>query len=399
MTIIETGLSDFHKLTVSVLKTSFRKMPPKIVMYRKYTHYCPGNFANELSYHLGCVDSSNISSDDFDSLVMDIFNRHAPLKHKYVRANDCPFITKELRKEHMKRSRLRNKYLKDKSEANNIAYKSQRNKCVSLLRAAKKSYYATLKPSLVCDNKKNWKTVNPLFNEQTASIDSITLIENDTIVSNDQEVSEIFNEFFGNSVMNLNIASYQPPPFNLHESITSDDVILAILKKYEMHSSVLKIREIFPDINNSFSFKPTDLKSVVDEIYNLDDSKVSPIDSIPSKILKGNCNIFAPKIVLDFNLSIINGVFLKKQKLADITPVFKKLDKHYKINYRPVSILSALSKMSERLMYYQINDYMTNKISIFRGGFLNKALSAQNCLLFMIETWKNTLDNKVKAGV
>ena len=95
----------------------------------------------------------------------------------------------------------------------------------------------------------------------------------------------------------------------------------------------MKIREAFSDINDSFSFKPTDLKSVVEEIYNLDDSKVSPIESIPPKIIKENCNIFAPKIVIDFNSSIRTGIFPKKQKLADITPVFKKLDRHYKTNY------------------------------------------------------------------
>ena len=57
MTVIETGLSDFHKLTVSVLKTSFRKISPKVVKYRKYSDYCPVNFANELGYHLSSAES------------------------------------------------------------------------------------------------------------------------------------------------------------------------------------------------------------------------------------------------------------------------------------------------------------------------------------------------------
>ena len=43
---------------------------------------------------------------------MEVLNRHAPLKMKYLRANGQPFMTKKLRKEHMKRSRLRNVYLK-----------------------------------------------------------------------------------------------------------------------------------------------------------------------------------------------------------------------------------------------------------------------------------------------
>ena len=58
-----------------------------------------------------------------------------------------PFMTKELRKEHMKRSRLRNIYLKTKKESDATAYKKQRNKCVAMLKKAKKCYFAKLKPS------------------------------------------------------------------------------------------------------------------------------------------------------------------------------------------------------------------------------------------------------------
>ena len=114
-------------------------MPPKIVKYRNYKHYSQINFRNELNHYLSRINLFHISNDDYVSLVMEVFNRHAPLKQKYVRANDSPFVTKNLRKEHMKRSRLRNKYLKEKTENNAIAYKRQRNKCVSLLKQAKKA--------------------------------------------------------------------------------------------------------------------------------------------------------------------------------------------------------------------------------------------------------------------
>ena len=97
-----------------------------------------------------------------------------------------------------------------------------------------------------------WKTVKT-SDEQTLCIDNITLIENDAIVSDDKKVSEIFNEFFGNAVSNMDIAPYHPPA-SLHESITKDDKIPGIIKKYEMHPSVIKIREIFSDISDSFSF-------------------------------------------------------------------------------------------------------------------------------------------------
>ena len=68
-------------------------------------------------------------------------------------------MSKELNKAIMTRSRLRNKYLKEKSADLKIAYDKQRNYCVNLLRRNKKKYFANINISSVTDNKKFWKTV------------------------------------------------------------------------------------------------------------------------------------------------------------------------------------------------------------------------------------------------
>ena len=201
-TVLETGLSDFHLLTVTVLKTTFRKRPPKVIKYRNYKNYCHLRFQAELQSSLDGIDLHQISNDEYVSLLMGIFDKHAPLKTKYIRANDQPFMTKGLRKEHMKRSRLKNKYLKNRTETNKLAYNKQRNLCVNFLKKVKSTYYERLQPSSICDNKKFWKTVKPLFSEKTMSTDKITLIENNALVSDDQNVAEIFNTF---SVMQLKI--------------------------------------------------------------------------------------------------------------------------------------------------------------------------------------------------
>ena len=71
---------------------------------------------------------------------------YAPLKKKYIRGNNSPFMNRTLSEEIMKRSRLRNKFLKSKSEADKKNYVKQRNYCVSLLRRAKMEYYGNLDP-------------------------------------------------------------------------------------------------------------------------------------------------------------------------------------------------------------------------------------------------------------
>ena len=86
--VIETGLSDFHLLTLTVLKTTFRKKPPKIIRYRNYKNYSCDNFQIDLNTCLTGIDLNKISNDDYVALVMEILNNHAPLKMKYLRANE-----------------------------------------------------------------------------------------------------------------------------------------------------------------------------------------------------------------------------------------------------------------------------------------------------------------------
>ena len=81
------------------------------------------------------------------------FDRHAPLKKKIVRANQSPFMNKKLRKEIMKRSRLRNKFLNTNSDIDRKTYNRQRNYVVSLLRNEKNNFCSNLDTKAVTNNR------------------------------------------------------------------------------------------------------------------------------------------------------------------------------------------------------------------------------------------------------
>ena len=72
---------------------------------------------------------------------------------KYARGNHIPFMNKALSKEIMTRTRLRNKFLKDRSEENKKKYSKQRNYCVSLLRKSKSDYFGNLNEKNINDKK------------------------------------------------------------------------------------------------------------------------------------------------------------------------------------------------------------------------------------------------------
>ena len=68
-----------------------------------------------------------------------------------------------------------------------------------------------------------------------------------------------------------------------------------------------------------------------------------------------------------------------------------------KENYRPISLLSHMSKVFEIILYNQLNDFMKDKLSNILTGF-RKGHSAQHSLLIMIEKWKRALDENMKVG-
>ena len=153
-----------NKMTITVLKTTFQKLSPTLINYRNYSKFDIDNFKLELSNDLliNC-DLHNITYEKFMEVFLNVLNIHAPLKTKCLRANNVPFMNKNLRKHIMTRSRFKNNLNKDPSIENKIAYNKQRNLCVNLSRKAKREYYSTLNPSIVADNRKFWSAIKPLF--------------------------------------------------------------------------------------------------------------------------------------------------------------------------------------------------------------------------------------------
>ena len=78
--------------------------------------------------------------DDFSNLLKTITDKNAPIKQKKVRGNNVPFMTKELRKAIIDRSRLRNKYLKYLSKENFVNMKKMKNKYNCICRKSKIKY-------------------------------------------------------------------------------------------------------------------------------------------------------------------------------------------------------------------------------------------------------------------
>ena len=113
-----------------------------------------------------------------------------------------------------------------------------------------------------------------------------------------------------------------------------------------------------------FTFNHITKEDVIKEI-NLDASKASQEDDIPTKIIKENSDIFSNFICQSFNNMIDVCIFPTSLKLANITPVYKKGSKNSKENYRSVSVLPNISKIYERCLFQPISNYFENIFSKF----------------------------------
>ena len=82
---------------------------------------------------------------------------------------------------------------------------------------------------------------------------------------------------------------------------------------------------------------------------------------------------------------------------ADATPLHKKCNKSLKENYRPVSILSILSKVFERSMFKQMPSFFDDIFSKYQYGF-RKGSSTQQCLLALLDKWKRSIDRDKVFG-
>ena len=140
-----------------------------------------------------------------------------------------PFMNKTISKEIMKRTQLRNKFLKERNDENKRKNASQRNYCVSLSRKTKKDYHGKLNEKDANDNKIFWKAMKPFLSDKIISKEQITLEENNSIISEESIVEKTLNSFFSNIAINLKIPEYKDCNISLIENAT-DPIIKLVLK-------------------------------------------------------------------------------------------------------------------------------------------------------------------------
>ena len=252
---------------------------------------------------------------------MELLDEHAPIKKKFLSANNAPYMTKALRKAIMKQSELKSKYFKNQSTDDFKLYKKHKNYCSKLYKKERKRYYNSMNLTNLNDNRHFWKTVKPFLSDKGSHTSKINLVNNEEVISDEIALAETFSKFYENAIKNLGISE----EIHTSSNFKSSDPVDIAISKYRYHPSILKIKEFVGDNTPKFQFSEINLENIVKEIRKLNISKKGTFKNISSKSLLETLDVSGPILLNIWNEGILKDcIYPNKLKLADVSPVFKK---------------------------------------------------------------------------
>ena len=316
------------------------------------------------------------SYEMFNKKMNEILDTHVPLKKlnkKELRLQAKPWITPGIVKSIKRRDKLLRKFIttKEINRKNELhtQYKTLRNQIVSIIRKSKKLHYQTYFTENAKDIRKTWTGIKNIINIRTLTKGQPTsMLIDKNLITDPTKIAEGFNSYFSS------IAE------KLQQNLSFGD------------NNFMKY--LNQPLNNNFLFKSADTNEIILIIVSLENSKATGPNSIPTEILK----LIKPNICYPLkeliNLSFATGVYPDLLKIAEVIPIFKnKGDQLLVSNYRPISLLSNINKIFEKLVYSRLYSFLTlhNCIYELQFGFRAKH-STNHALLSLTEMIREALD-------
>ena len=349
--ILHQNISDHLPYFVVLDYLSCKNKTSKLIKIFKYDEQSILKLKNYLNENLSFDIDSNSDVNDIYDAVQEVItqglNHFLPVKlckfNKYKHKR-CPWITSGIIKSIKYRDQL---YKRLKATDNqDPSYPSAKlnlqayNRILKQsIRQAKQIHYHKSFTKFKHDIKNTWSTIKGIINKSQPRTDFPEyFMQNGTKLSDYNTIANGFNNFFVNVGPKLAQEIVQPSNINFKQ----------YLKK---------------PTKKKFQFKLVESSDILKAIDSLKTKSSFGKDGLSNKILK-SIKLEVAGILKDiFNLSILNGKFPDKMKIAKITPLFKKDDKHDFSNYRPISILPSMSKIFEKIMHSQIYDHFNrNKL-------------------------------------
>ena len=153
-------------------------------------------------------------------------------------------------------------------------------------------------------------------------------------------------------------------------------------------------------ITNVFHFHSISSYELKGEIQNIQMGKSTGLDKITTKLIKQAGDTITESLLEVFNLSLRTGIFPDDWKFAKETPIYKSEDKTLCENYRPISVISNIAKIFQKLVCRQLNTFLNNNNIIVKNqSVFRRNHSTETSLLQSTEMWLKLMDQGQINGV
>ena len=278
--------------------------------------------------------SASAAASKFCEWVQVGIDVYIPHRKYQVKPHSSPWFSPACVTAIVHRNHFFRLYQKDKSSQSKVKFRQASNRCKRVLEAAKLAYAIKTKESIFSQklgSRDFWQIANSVLNKGKSAIPP--LFNGPEVLSSASDKAKLFAENFSKN-SNLDDSGISLPVFSSR--------------------TILKLHNI--------SVTPKMVKKV---IMNLDLSKASGPDCIPVVVLK-NCDPELSYMLVElFNNCLKESCFPDCWKVSSVVPVFKNDgERSTAKNCCPVSILSVVSKVLQKLVYNRIVDHL-EKCGIF----------------------------------
>ena len=280
-------------------------------------------------------------------------DKHMPYKtvkcNKY-KHKQSTWITLAILKSIRYRDKLRNKlklmhadsHEYNMTRANLMAYNAVLKKCI---RAAKQMHYESCFNKFKHNIRKTWDTINNILSRSNKSKNfPSSYIHNDKVMTDKTDIANAFNDYFTNTVK-TSMTALNTPSNKTFKHYMNDE-----------HTHL-------------FCFETIDDEIISKTIDSIQPKTSCGFDGISSQLLKSLKPALTQPLRLITNQILTTGIFPDKLKIAKVVPIYKKGENTQLCNYRPISLLPAISKVIEKIMYSQLDNFFKTQRHLYDNQY------------------------------